>query len=374
LKYFQEIHSKAMAATISDIAKRSGYSPATISRVMNGFEGVRPEVRTSIEAAAKELGYVGRRNKQPRQGSGIRLVEVVFHRRTGAERMAVDGHDITVGPLAPVGEAEMLSEQWLQSNDFYRKIIDGILHELHANEAKAVLQPSNNLADPALIKGLHDGVEGVLLIGEDGPGMRSFLESCPHPVVLVDIIDVDAQQEQVTSDNFGGIALAVQHLVDLGHRRLGFISGADVPATRERAEAFAYHARRLGAVIPDGWSEFPYAHVGPTADHLVPHLKKPGRPTGLCTCNDYGALAVLRAADRCGLVVPRDLSVVGFDNTDIAAVVTPPLTSIHTASDGLGRMAVRLLLSQGDRPQRGCNVRLPCSLITRASTGPAPQH
>lgn len=362
-------HDAAMPATIGDIAKSSGYSPATISRVINGVDGVRPEVRAEVERIAKELGYVGRRNRSPRSPAGsIRLIEVILHRRTGTERLEVGAiGGLSLGPLLPADEAQRQGDQWIASNDFYRKMLDGIMHQLRDHDGKAVLQMCSDLDDPALIKGLGS-VEGVLLVGEDGPGLQRFLDRCPVPVVLVDILDERGRQEQVTSDNFGGIGLAVRHLVDLGHRQLGFISGTDVVATRERAEAFLFHAARLGATVVPGWSEVPYHHIEPTAQRLVPLLRDGPRPTGLCCCSDSGALAVLRAAERCGLRVPTDLSVVGFDDTDVASLVTPALTSVRTGSEALGRMAVRLLLTQGDRPERGSVVRLPCALVPRAST------
>lgn len=360
-----------MAATIHDIAKRSGYSPATISRVMNGFEGVRHEVREKVEAVARELGYTAKRGR--RGPDTPRLVEVILHRRTGMEGIAVDSDGLSVGPLAPASAVATIDQRFPLSNDFYRRIVDGILAELQVHDGKAVLQPSHDFADPALIRGLAEGVEGILVVGEDGPAMGRFLSQCPVPVVLVDIIDTSGTHEQVTSDNFGGIGQAVAHLVDLGHRSLGLIAGPDVPATRERVEAFRYHVQRFGASIPDGWEAFPYQHIAGTAETLAPRLRNGNRPTGICCCNDAGALAVLRAADAVGLRIPQDLSVVGYDDTDSAALVTPPLSSVRTASDALGRMAVRLLMTQGDRPQAGCIVRLPCHLVTRRSSGPAPR-
>jgi LacI family xylobiose transport system transcriptional regulator len=360
-----------MAATLDDVAKHSGYSPATISRVVNGVQGVSAEVRSAVEEAVRKLGYVPRRAKAaatPAAPSTARMVDVVLHRSSGMENVDIGPGRVSVGPLASASEMPLLT----LNNDFYRHMLDGIVVELRRHEASAVLQVVSDLQDPALLASLREGSDGVLLVGEGVPGLEAFLATCRRPLVLVDIIDPACGQEQVTTDNFRGIGQAVDHLVELGHRRLGFIMGSAVPANRERAEAFSFHAHRHGIAVAEAWMQVPYEHIDRTANRVAALLGSGTRPTGIVCCNDWCALAVLRAAGQVGLRVPQDLSVVGFDDVAVAALVTPALTSVRVDIDGLGAMAARLLLTQKDRPSRGCVVRLPTSLVVRASTGKPP--
>ncbi len=202
---------------------------------------------------------------------------------------------------------------------------------------------------------------------------RDLAAACKRPVVLVDMLDPQGGLEQVTTDNFAGIGQAVDHLVGLGHRSLGFIAGADLPANRERALAFAFHAARHGIQVPADWREVPYDNVGPTVERLKGLLAHAGRPSGVVCCNDWGALALVRAADAAGLRLPRDLSIVGFDDISMIAMTTPPITSVRVSCEALGGMAVRMLLSRRGRIEsQPCTLRLHPRLIVRGSTAAPP--
>lgn len=355
-----------MAVTLEDVAQRSGYSQATISRVVNNSAGVSPEVRAAVEKAIKELGYLTRRSRGtlPEQ-----VVEVILHRTGFVERIDAGPAGVSVGPMMAANPETMLTPPWQLGNNFHLRILNGILTELKTRGGKALLQVASDLADPALVEGIQAGSTPILVVGHGGAGLDTLLRECRRPIVLVDMIDSAGGSEQVTTDNFAGIGQAVEHLAGLGHFRLGFVGGDDVPANRERAQAFAYHAHRLGLQVEADWGEVRYDHIEPTAEHLVPLLKRAERPTGVVCCNDYGALAVLRAAERAGLSVPRQLSIVGFDDVAVAAMATPPLTSVHVACEELGRMGVRLLMSQqAGGAGRGCTVRLTPHLVVRGST------
>jgi LacI family transcriptional regulator len=360
-----------MPATLADIAKRTGYSTATICRVANGGQGVSAEVRNAVERAIAELGYVARRTRaeafdadEPRE----RLVEVILHRSSPMEPLAPGPGGIGVGASTAVAADALLSRDWELGNDFYRGMLDGILTEISAQGGKAVVQVATALDDPRLLAGLSTEAEGVLLVGEGGPQLERFAAACPRPLVLVDMLLPFGRQEQVTTDNGVGVGQAVAHLARLGHRRIGFVSGPDGPVTRERAEAFLAHAARHGLLVPEGWAAVAYDSIAGTGERLATLLARPGRPTALVGCSDYAALAALQAAQRLGLRVPDQLSVVGFDDARIAALTTPPLTTVRVDTAALGAMGVRLLLSRGQRPPTGCTVRVPTHLVVREST------
>lgn len=359
-----------MKVTLAHLSKRSGYSPATISRVVNGEAGVRDEVRTAIEQAISELGYLA---KRPRHQNGV--VEVVLHRVTPMEQVTVAPDGVfALGPQEPASAEHLLTAAWRLGNDFYRRILDGALEELRLHQRRATLRVASDLADPQLRSALAGEASAVLLIGEDGAGLDTLAATARRPLVLADILHA-GPCDQVTSDNHDGMGQAVQHLIGLGHRRIGFVGGPCNRSLRERTDAFAFHIFRTGLMVPAAWVHAGDGNIEHTATAVTTLLSSPERPTALVCGSDYQAMAVLRAAHRLGLQVPRDLSVTGFDDCEVAALATPPLTTIRTDAAGIGRMAVRLLLSltrPADPAAQGCVVRVPTRLVERASTAPPP--
>lgn len=360
-----------MIATLEDVAKQSGFSIATVSRVVNGSEGVSSEVRQTVEQAVRELGYVTRRGRAhqalAQAARRERLIEVILHRRSTQENLQAAQQGVAIGPVTSASLDTVLSRGWELSNDFYRTMLDGILHELQVQGGKAIVQVVTDLSDPAVLAGLREDVDGVLVVGEGGPHLPAFLRGCRAPTVLVDIVHPAGGQEVVTTDNLAGIGQAVEHLARLGHRRIGFVAGLDDPTTAERTQAFAYHVGNFGLAVPAEWSAVAYDSIVGTAARLEPLLRRADRPTAVVACSDCGALSVLRAAGVCGLRIPQDLSVVGFDDMRFAALVTPPLTTVRVSAGAIGQLAVRLVLTQGGR-ERGSVVRLPTQLIVRSST------
>lgn len=359
-----------MAVTLEDVAQRSGYSQATISRVVNNSAGVSPEVRAAVEKAIKELGYLTRRSRGP---GAEQVVEVILHRTGFVERIEAGPQGVSVGPVTPAVAETMLTPDWQLGNNFHLRLLNGILAELKGRGGKALLQVANDLNDPALVDGLRGGSAPVLLVGEGGPQLSKLIADCRRPLVLVDMLDVTGAHEQVTTDNLAGIGLAVEHLASLGHVRIGYIGGSDVPPNRERANAFAYHVHRNRLEVVPDWQEVAYESVEGTTERLVGLLGRGQRPTGVVCCNDWGALALERAAARVGLSIPKHISVVGFDDAAMAAMANPPLTSVHVECEDIGRMGVRLLLSQRAGEGRGCTVRLAPRLVVRGSTSHPPR-
>lgn len=358
----------AMKVTLADLSKKSGYSLATISRVVNGEAGVSDEVREAVEQAIRDLGYLA---KRPRGVNGV--IGVVLHRTTPMERLAVaPGGALELGPQEDATAERLLTAPWRLGNDFYRRILDGALDELRQHQRKATLHVAGSLDDPQLRAALGGGAAGVLLVGEGGAGLDALMAAARRPLVLADILH-DGPCDQASSDNLDGIGQAVRHLAGLGHRRLGFVGGPVDRALRERAEAFAYHAFRAGIAVPAAWMYEGDGNIERTAAAVAQVLAGGQRPSALVCSNDYAAMAVLRAADQCGLKVPRDLSVTGFDDLEVATLATPALTSVRTDAAGIGSQAVRLLLSHVQPPDpagRGSVVRVPTRLVERASTAP----
>jgi len=361
--------------TLAQLCSRAGCSQATASRVLNGTTFVSPDVRERVLCATRELGYVpkcARRTPRAPAPAGQPVVDIVFHRHTPAERLAFqDGH-LTVEPPSDVPLDALLTEGRRLSDAFYRHIIDGAVEELGRHGCKAVLQANKDLKAPTMLADLNrPDQRGVLLVGEYSPDLELFVRQLRQPLALVDLM-CDGWPDVVTIDNRGGMQAVVQHLAELGHRHVGYVGGASNPSLVERRTMFLWHAQEAGLTVRPEWCCACSEQIADAAARVLPMLHRKRRPTALVCCNDCAAFGVLRAAEACGLAVPRQLSVVGFDDVDPAALVTPALTTVHVPMVQLGRVAVRLLLTQEaawPHPANGgCEARVRTHLVVRGTT------
>src|SRR5262249_35198742 len=158
--------------------------------------------------------------------------------------------------------------------------------------------------------------------------LQQFVQSCAHPLVLVDLM-VDGPAPVVTFDNFSGIAQAFDHLYALGHRKIGCVAGPrEIVAYDERCTAFRYKMAEKNLHVNETWIYTGPEHVAPTQAWAAKILGK-NRPTAFICANDWMAIAVVRAAQEAQISVPRQLSVVGFDDNEPSSLITPPLTTLR---------------------------------------------
>jgi LacI family transcriptional regulator len=227
--------------------------------------------------------------------------------------------------------------------------------------------------DPVFLKEMNKQDKcGILLVGEYSRDLQRFTESCRHPLVLVDFIH-QGPHDVVTIDNLGGIAQAFEHIHKLGHRKIGFVGArVEVEAFHERFVAYKMQMADAGLTVNPAWVFSGFEHIEQAAKGLHPMLSANDRPTALLCANDCYALSVIRAASDLGISIPQQLSVIGFDDGDVASMVTPPLTTIRVPQDEMGQRAARqLMLSvqmQSPEYQSGCEIRVKTSLIVRQST------
>jgi LacI family transcriptional regulator len=212
-----------------------------------------------------------------------------------------------------------------------------------------------------------------LVIAASSLGVRhgDWLTAPPIPVVLVNTAAPDIGLPAIMSDNEGGGRIATEHLLDLGHRRFGYLMppprNVDAPdrLAGVRAALAAAGCPADALVIGDGEA---LVGGGERAAHDL--LDRSPDTTAIVAYNDLMAIGALRALRRRGRRVSADASVVGFDDVAVAAYVDPPLTTIAQRTDEMGRWAVeRLIGEDGTAP---ASVRLPVDLRIRESTGPAP--
>ncbi|WP_233205096.1 LacI family DNA-binding transcriptional regulator [Alkalicaulis satelles] len=336
--------------TIEDVARHVGVSPMTVSRVINNFSGVRQSTRENVLRAVAELGY----SPNPAARSLA---------RHGGRR---------VGLLYSNPSAGYLSE-------FLVGALDGAQRSgsLLMIEKCGASEDSERAAIDRLVAG---GVTGVILPSPHAESVTAHEQLALHNItgVAVGARLLNQQPNTVRIDDFAAAAEMTRHLLDLGHKRIGFIKGAaNQSATAERLLGFETEIRKAGraasALVEEG--DFTYRSGLEAAMRL---LASEQPPTAIFASNDDMAAGVMAAAHYRGRVVPGSLSVAGFDDTPIATAVWPELTTIHQPVAGMTETAVRIL-SEAARgktpsaPAQPVDRLLPYKLVIRASTGPAPR-
>jgi LacI family transcriptional regulator len=320
--------------TIHDVAAASGVSKSTVSNVMRGASGPSAETRARVLAAVESLGY--RPNAAARN---------LVQRRTNLL-------GVVVWDLANAFDAELVKRIELHASEHgYTTIVcnTGGRPELEASRIDALLEQR---------------VDGLALL--DFTGDRAVLSRLLADRVPVVMVSCWADYADcVAVDDRAGIALAVEHLVALGHERIGYVSQRAMEATtkRARAEAFERALERRG-LEPRG--EVDEEDVGEL-------LRGSRRPTALVAATDHVAVRLIERLDAAGVRVPDDVSIVGFDGIAIGALSRIGLTTVAQPGDELARQAVSLLLN---RIARGHDAapeqhRLTPQLVIRASTAPA---
>jgi DNA-binding LacI/PurR family transcriptional regulator len=340
---------------IADVAREAGVSKTAVSFAFNKPDRLSPETATRIREVADSLGY------RPHP-----VARLLTQRRT-----------MTLGVLTPQALAVIFS------NPFFALFSEGVAqvaeelgYELH------FISPLHGSLALAIGRSTVDGVVAIGL-SADHPEVEQ-IRGAGLPMVLVDSDDLPDQSSIVVDDE-SGARTAAEHLIDLGHRDIVVVA-VERPEAASGHDADGVTGRRLrgyraafiaaGLTLPDESVVAGRASIegGASAFHRAWGLGL--RPTAVLAMSDAMAIGTMSAARELGLRVPADLSVVGFDDVDLAAHVDPPLTTVHQPIRQKGSDAVRLLLAEVERREsnRPEHRRLETRLIVRASTGPAPRR
>ncbi len=325
--------------TIADVARRAGVSAAAVSFAVNDRPGVSPETRERILAAARDLGWRPSASARALTEARTRAIGLVLER--DAEQLEVDA--------------------------FFVRFLSGIQRALAVADYALLLQlvPTGAAgALPAYERLAAAGrVDGFLLtdVEVDDPRFAPLAAS-GVPVVLAGEPAGDCSFAWVETRHAEGMAPAVEHLADLGHARIAFFGGrADLEHVRIREAG--WRAALEGRGLPAG----PVAHAGEDAATAL--LRQ--EPTAVVCASDVLALAVLNAARVLGLDVPGDVSVTGFDDSPLAALASPGLTSVRVDYGEFGEAVTRALLAEiGGEPAPEYSPSPP-ELVVRASTARA---
>jgi DNA-binding LacI/PurR family transcriptional regulator len=327
----------ARRVSMAHVAERAGVSGQTVSRVVNASPRVDPETRARVEAAMSELGY--------RPHRAARAL------RTGRTQTL----GLVVSTLASVGNSRML-----------QAVADAAATRGYALTV-VTLSADGDVA-AAFERLAEQGVDGAIVLNEATERVRE----ADLPAAGLRLVVVDSPQDDrfgvVETDHAGGGRLAVEHLLALGHETVHHLAGPDGSfAAAERERGWRRALAQAGASAPpvargDWTSASGFAAASGLLD---------AGATAVFAANDQMALGLLRAVAESGRAVPRDVSVVGFDDVADAADYRPPLTTVHQDFDMLGFRAVAALVEGIEAGAAAGFETVPTRLVVRASTAPA---
>ncbi len=324
--------------TVYDVAKRAGVSIATVSRALNFPEKVSETTRARVLQAVDELNFV------PKADAAARARQ--SHGR--------------IGVLAPF----LTYPSFVQRLRGVATALAGSPYEMAIYNVDNAARRDAYLASLSVTRRL-DGLI-VMTLPFDEPAARRLLT---HGLETVLIEFRHPSFSSIIIDNQAGGRLAAEYLLSLGHRRLGFVGDTDVPShaihtSDWRLDGYRQALAKAGIPLPDSYIAL--APNGMEAAQQAAHclLDLPERPTAIFAASDTQAMGVLKAARERGISVPRELSIVGFDDIEVADFIG--LTTIRQQLEESGRIAVELLVSRlADRSRPIQQVQLQLQLIKR---------
>jgi LacI family repressor for deo operon, udp, cdd, tsx, nupC, and nupG len=337
-------------ATIYDVAKRAGVSPATVSRVLSQPRVVTEATRLKVMKAVDTLSYAPNSTAK-----NLRTA------RTG--KLLVTVPDISNPFFALILQGIEDTAQ----REGYSVLLGDTQHD-KCREERYALMLKRKEADGLIFLGHRLPEEAAALVKSTSPRVAPVVNGCEyHPRLGIPSVHID---------NARAAADAIEHLHTLGHRHIGIITGPLVsPLSRDRLRGATLRARAIGAEgdLSVVRGDFSIESGVAAAERL---LDQRPQPTAVFCFSDEMAIGVIDVARRRGLTVPSQLSVVGFDDIHVARYTNPPLTTVAQPMRAIGEGTVRLLLQiLGDDSAIPKSETLPHSLIIRASTAPpAPAH
>ncbi|HNP72680.1 MAG TPA: LacI family DNA-binding transcriptional regulator [Kouleothrix sp.] len=335
----------AQRVTLETIARASGVSLATVSLVLRDKPGIHQETRRRVLSAARQLGYQ-RKPAELLMPPALQQIGVLIKSR---------------------------ADDPPQSNPFYAPVLAGIeascrRQQINMLYATVPVDEDNYPQElPRLL--MEDDLDGLLLVGAFvGATIAHLMQRRAIPTVLVDSYAADNSYDSVVSDNFRGAYQAVSYLIRSGHQHIGLAGSLPraYPSIAERRRGYAQ------ALADHGLAEQYFADCHFNQSEAIVStqalLRRAPQVSAMFCTNDYMAVAVTQAAHELGLRVPEDLSIVGFDDIELAAHVQPPLTTMQIDKISMGRMAVQLLTNRAEQPAAGgVTLMLRPTLIERQS-------
>ena len=337
---------RARPVTMRDIARATNLSQSTVSRVLNRTPTIVPiaeETKERVISTAMALGYRPNPLARGLRGAKTMLLGVIVREITdpffGGAIDAVTAAASSRGYNVVLGHAHARAEEAIT--------LWGVLEARHC--------------------------DAILVLGDmtDQPRLLQDLASAHVPVVALWQGRRAVEVPSVAVNNHAGVGAALDHLLELGHRRIAFVGGRQLGDIKERAEAFVQHLAERGVPVPDGYLQHGTNDPQSAIAALDRLLQLGEVPTAVVAATDVLAMGILHGAYAHGLAVPDRLSVTGFDDLASSAYTVPALTTVSMPIREMVEQAVRLALDPADGAQPA--AVLEPSLVVRASTGRCPE-
>jgi LacI family transcriptional regulator/LacI family repressor for deo operon, udp, cdd, tsx, nupC, and nupG len=328
--------------SIKDIARAAGVSPSTVSRALRNHPRIGKDTTSRIHQLAKDLRYTP----------------------SLPARSLVTRDTTTIGLV--ISHA---------SDPFLGRLVEGVEEAARLSGYSVLLISAYRDADRerGVVQALYERrVTGVIVTGSQiDAGYLELRERFPMPIVLINCPDYPYS---VSADNEMGASQAVEHLVELGHRRIGYLAnpqscGTDLARLTGYKKVLAEHGIPFDERLVAGGDGT--LRAGAQAARQLLSLSQ--APTALFCFNDMAAMGAIHALSRADRSVPGDCSVIGFDDLELSAYCSPPLTTVRQPTCRMGQRAMDLLLGLIQGQSAAQAEVLPATLVVRESTGPAPR-
>jgi LacI family transcriptional regulator len=307
-------------ATLADVAAAAGLSQAAVSLALRGKPGVSEATRTRVIEVARGLNYRPTSNdaRHPHKPLTVTLVIRTLH-----------------------GNAP-------DANRFYGPVLAGIEESCRRRHTRLMLaiMPVDQYNYPIEVpRGVNDNSsDGLIFVGAHFTSKTNDMLQGAPPAVLVDAYSDGGEFDSVETDNISGARTAVQHFVERGHREIAIL-GTDRNAFPSiLARRLGYEQAIAEAGLAPHYIDAPYFEHELAAAAAIEYLRANPGVTAIFCANDLVGVTFIQAAREAGISVPKQVSVIGFDDIDLASFITPSLTTMAVDKAGMGRLAVTLLL------------------------------
>ncbi|MDY7041678.1 MAG: LacI family DNA-binding transcriptional regulator [Chloroflexota bacterium] len=332
--------------TIKEVAEAAGVSIKTVSRVVNGHSEVADETRQRVQQVISDLGY------QPNTMA----------------RSLVQGRSNTVGVVIP------RSAGYIFSHPFFNEVLRGIAEVLGENNLNLLLHLAYH-DTPYVQLYKQRRVDGLIFMSVSlgDPNLEGLLESEAPCVFTCRIAEQDNPTSWVDADFAGGVAKAAEHLFSLGHRRIGLLAGpTDLVSVLLRVKGYRQALQDNGVQVSEDWvlhGDF----SSESGRALATTLMAQCHPSAIICGDDMMAIGAIQGLQELGYRVPDDVSVVGFDDVNMARFATPPLTTVRQDTHKKGRLAAKTLIEiiNGSSDTTPTQIALETTLVVRQSTSRA---
>lgn len=347
-----------MGITLVDVAKKAEVSPSTVSRVINNKERISSKTKKKVLKAIQELGYIPPKRKYKSDRKKTRKVGIVFYDR-------FDRNNLSDAPF--YNEVIKGVEQSLKNN--YQIVYNTVSGEVE-KDANII---KNLITDPQLY--------GLILAGYDiEQEVILHIKDNNIPLVLVDNDFWKEKVDCVVNDNIEGAYNMTNHLIELGHSRIAFLSGSMKHLSlRERYQGYKKALKDANIIHNNKMMMFCEKSLLTVNDgydavsNLINYLDKDKNdyPTAIFAANDELAIGAIKAVKDAGFSIPEDISVAGFDDISMAEHTTPALTTVRIFKGEMGRLTGKRLFDlMHNKNTRPIKSILSVEMVIRDSTGP----